>query len=366
MIGKTLAHYEITALLGKGGMGEVYRAHDTRLKREVALKVLPAEMAAHPDWLQRFQREAETVAGLNHPHIVTLYAVEEVDGLRFLTMELVEGQGLDGMLSSEGLPLAKVFDVGIAVADALAAAHEKGIVHRDLKPANVVVTKDGRVKVLDFGLAKLAEREPESEGLTLAQPLTEEGSILGTVPYMSPEQLRGEAVDHRSDIFSLGVLLHELATGQRPFQGATNVDVTAAILRDAPQLVTDLKPDLPRHLGRLVARCLEKEPQDRSQSALDIRNELRGLRKEVDSGVSQASRPVSEIPAPEPSEADTAKILLRARRFLFVGPSVLAMLFVINWLASPGDWWVQWAAVGIGIAWFISLGRVLRGGTLAQ
>jgi len=255
----------------------------------VALKGLPPEMAADPERLKRFEREAKTVAGLNHPHIVTLHSVEEDAGVRFLTMELVEGQGLDTMIPADGLPLAKVFDIGVAVADALAAAHDRGIVHRDLKPANVMIARDGRVKVLDFGLARLMETEPSPEQTTASEgaPITIEGTVMGTVPYMSPEQLRGQRVDARSDIFSLGVMLYEISVGRRPFFGTNNSDITSSILRDAPMLVTEIKPDLPRHLGRIVSHCLEKEPRDRYQSALDIRNELRGLRKEIESGASE-------------------------------------------------------------------------------
>jgi serine/threonine protein kinase len=179
LIGKTLAHYEITGLLGKGGMGEVYRARDTKLERDVALKVLPAAMAADPARLERFEREAKTVAGLNHPHIVTLHSVEEADGVRFLTMELVEGQGLDRIVTADGLELSKVFDIGIAAADALAAAHEKGIVHRDLKPANVMITKDGRAKVLDFGLAKLIRETPGMERNSAPSPTCRPSNCVG-------------------------------------------------------------------------------------------------------------------------------------------------------------------------------------------
>ncbi|MCB1183968.1 protein kinase [bacterium] len=298
MIGKSLAHYEITGLLGKGGMGEVYRARDTKLKRDVALKILPAELAADPARLERFQREAEAVAGVNHPNIVTLYSVEKDAGTHFLTMELVEGDELDHLLPPDGLGLPKVFEIGTAIADALAAAHGKGIVHRDLKPANVMITTDGHVKVLDFGLAKLAETGPSTpDDATLALGLTREGAVLGTVPYMSPEQLRGRDVDHRSDIFSLGVLLYELSAGRRPFLGDNSADLTSSILKEAPPPLTELKPELPRHLGRILAHCLEKEPKDRYQSVLDIRNELRGLRREVESGVSVANGPLSGVHA---------------------------------------------------------------------
>ncbi|NIP64098.1 MAG: protein kinase, partial [Gammaproteobacteria bacterium] len=201
MIGRTLSHYEITAKLGEGGMGEVWRATDTSLNREVAVKVLPDEMAADPERLERFKREAQAIAALNHPNIVTIHSVEEADGVHLLTMELVDGKSLDQMLPPSGFELERLFPLAIQIADALAAAHEKGIIHRDLKPANVMVTGDGRVKVLDFGLAKLAEAEEEAEETQL---MTQAGMVLGTVPYMSPEQVQGQPVDHRSDIFSFG------------------------------------------------------------------------------------------------------------------------------------------------------------------
>ena len=320
-------------------MGEVYRARDTTLKREVALKILPAEMAADPDRLERFQREAETVAGLSHPHIVTVYSVEEAEGVRFLTMELVHGQGLDQLVSQEGLELAKVFEIGIAVADALGAAHAKGIVHRDLKPANVMVTSDGRVKVLDFGLAKYAQGGSiAGDSATQALPLTGEGSVLGTVPYMSPEQLRGQELDHRSDIFSLGVVLYELATGNRPFGGATNADITSSILKEAPPLANELKPDLPRHLGRIVARCLEKDPNRRYHSALDIRNELEGLRDEVRTGsITQVSGPVSGVSTPAPSGEHAAVGKKAVAPWLWVVLVSLGVLAGLGYLALRGD-----------------------------
>jgi serine/threonine protein kinase/tetratricopeptide (TPR) repeat protein len=258
------------------------------LERDVALKVLHAEVAADPARLERFRREAKIVAGLNHPHIVMVFSVEEDSGVHFITMELVDGHGLDQMLTTDGLPLPMVFDIGIAVADALAAAHEKGIVHRDLKPANVRITANGHVKVLDFGLAKLMEKSPSSElSATQIASITREGTIVGTVPYMSPEQLRAQEVDHRSDIFSLGILLYEMATGRRPFAGETSTDVISAILRDTPAPLTDLKPDLPHGLGHIVAHCLEKDPAARYQSAQEIREELRTLRRDVESGTSR-------------------------------------------------------------------------------
>jgi serine/threonine protein kinase/tetratricopeptide (TPR) repeat protein len=255
-------------------MGEVYRARDTRLKREVALKILPPVMAADPERLARFRREAETVAGLNHPNIVTLHSVEHDAGVHFLTMELVEGESLDLSIASGRLDLPRVLEIGAAVADALEAAHARGVVHRDLKPGNVMVTRDGRVKVLDFGLAKLSRDAVEDGESADDIDLTREGSAVGTVPYMSPEQLRGREFDHRSDLFSLGVLLYEMVSGQRPFAGDSNVDVSLAIIRDTPPVLSEIEPSTPPELGRLVAECLEKQPDARPPSAASVQGRL--------------------------------------------------------------------------------------------
>ena len=295
MIGTTLSHYRITAKLGEGGMGKVYRATDTTLGREVALKVLPAEMAGDPARLARFEREAKTVAALNHPNIVTLYSVEEAGGVHFLTMELVEGQTLDRHVPAGGAGLARFFELAVPIADALADAHAQGITHRDLKPANVMVTEKGQVKVLDFGLAKLSETGSDDGDETL----TQDGLILGTVQYMSPEQTMGRPADHRSDVFSLGVLLYEMATGRRPFQGASAAELMSSILRDEPPPVTGVKTGLPNHLGRVVRRCLEKEPSKRYQNALEIRNELEVLESESSPSPAAppATRPVAALSA---------------------------------------------------------------------
>ena len=285
MIGTNLSHFKITAKLGAGGMGEVYRAEDTKLGRDVAIKVLPAEVAENPERLERFQREARTIAALNHPNIVTLYSVEEAEGIHFLAMELVEGKTLDALTPPEGAPLGRFFELATPIADALATAHSRGIVHRDLKPANVMVTDEGdRVKVLDFGLAKLTETGIADGFAEMpTEALTQEGLIVGTPHYMSPEQAKGEAVDQRSDIFSLGVVLYELATGQRPFQGASSIELLSSVIKDSPPTVSEVKPDLPRHLGRVIGRSLEKAPVDRYQTARDIYNELKALRKESSS-----------------------------------------------------------------------------------
>ena len=276
MIGQTIGHYQILAKLGEGGMGEVYRATDTTLGRDVALKVLPATLARDPARIERFRREARAVAALNHPHIVTIYSVEHAEGVHFLTMELVEGESLDRKVMSTGLPVGQILTLAMEIADALAAAHEKGIVHRDLKPGNIMVTAAGRVKVLDFGLAKMAA-DSASEQETIAQ--TSEGVVLGTMPYMSPEQVEGRAVDARTDIFSLGVVLYELSTGSRPFAGRSQAALVSAILRDTPAVVTARRQDIPSELGRLISRCLEKDRERRLQTAKDVRNEAEEIRR---------------------------------------------------------------------------------------
>ncbi|HEX6030132.1 MAG TPA: protein kinase [Tepidiformaceae bacterium] len=306
--GTKLGTYHITGPLGAGGMGEVYRARDTRLGREVAIKVLPEAVAASPDRLARFEREARAVAGLNHPNIVTLHSVEEEEGVRFLTMELVDGQSLDHVVTSGGLPLSRVLELAIPLANALVAAHERGVVHRDLKPGNVMVTPDGWVKVLDFGLAKVAAEEGADPGATIgasAGPISGVGQVLGTVPYMAPEQIRGEPVDARSDLFALGIILYELATGRRPFTGESSADISSAILRDAPAPLLSVRSDLPRDLNRIVVRCLEKNPRDRFQTARDVYNELKYLEREGSAPPSPVSggftpSPPSAAPTPFP------------------------------------------------------------------
>ena len=297
MIGRTLSHYHITAAIGAGGMGEVYRANDTKLGRDVALKVLSAQMAHDPNRLARFRREARSVAALNHPHIVTIFSVEEAEGIHFLTMELVEGQSLERLIPAGGLHVERIVEIASALADALTAAHEKGIVHRDLKPANVMLTDDGRVKVLDFGLAKDVRADKSSDATQTFAGQTAMGVVMGTPTYMSPEQVASRVLDHRTDIFSLGVILYEMASGRRPFEGASSAELASAILRDTPRLLSEFRADLPEELGVLIQRCLEKDPQDRFPSARDVRDALRGVTASAPSirtATAPAPRPVVE------------------------------------------------------------------------
>lgn len=298
-------------------MGEVYLAEDTHLGRQIALKVLPPSVANDPERLARFEREARAVAALNHPNIVTLHSVEKVEDIHFLTMERVEGQTLTEQIPPGGLPLDELLQLAISLADAMATAHQHGIIHRDLKPGNVMVTPEGRLKLLDFGLAKLRPRgEDEAATMTAADELTEDGRVLGTVAYMAPEQVRGEPADARSDIFALGCILYELATGRRPFDGATGPELVSSILRDHPPRVDEVRPDLPRHLGRLVSLCLKKRREDRLQSALDLRNELRELQAERVRD--DALRSAAPGPAPSASPAPD-----RRRLVLWAGLGVL-------------------------------------------
>ena len=282
--GATLGAYRIISSVGSGGMGDVYRAHDTRLGRDVALKILPDTLAANADHRARFEREARAVAALNHPHIVTIYSTEHERDLRFLTMELVDGLTLDRLIPAGGVPLAQFFDIAVALADALQAAHQKHITHRDLKPSNVMVTNDGRVKVLDFGLASAAEAiEPDSAGVT-KPALTQAGTILGTVPYMSPEQIEAKPIDHRSDLFSLGIVLYEMAVGRRPFAGDSSPALMSSILRDEPRAVDLQRPEVPAELSHLIAQCLQKAARDRIQSAGDVLAALKSQRRAFESG----------------------------------------------------------------------------------
>ena len=283
--GARLGHYEVLDLIGAGGMGEVYRARDTRLDRVVAIKILPSALATDVERRARFEHEARIVAALNHPNIVTTYSVEEAGGSPFLTMELIEGSRLDALIPEGGLPVDRLLKHGIAIADALSATQQRGVIHRDLKPANIMVTPAGQVKVLDFGIAKL-QPPSHSDGVATALSMdqTGVGRIVGSLAYMSPEQAEGMAVDSRSDIFSFGVILHKMATGESPFKGDTPVSLLSSIVKDTPCPVTALRPGLPAELGRIIRRCLAKDPGRRYQSATDLRNDLEDLQAAILAG----------------------------------------------------------------------------------
>jgi serine/threonine protein kinase len=283
LVGRTLGRYRILGVVGKGGMGTVYEAEDPDLRRKVALKVLPAAVAGDPKRLERFKREARSVAALSHPNVVTLHSVEEEGDTHFLTMELVQGEPLDRLIPDHGLDLGEILVRATQLAEGLRAAHEQGIIHRDLKPANVIVDTEGRLRILDFGLAKAQPARPDSSHAETSLDLTVQGTVLGTAPYMSPKQVEGKPLDRRSDIFSLGSILYEMATGRWPFPGETVGKVMSAILRDEPTLVTQLRSDLPEGLERIVSRCLEKDPAKRYQSARELRDALAAMQPAVSS-----------------------------------------------------------------------------------
>jgi serine/threonine protein kinase len=294
LVSKTFNHYLIEEKLGEGGMGVVYRARDTRLDRPVAVKVLPHDKVADPERKRRFIQEAKAASALNHPNIITIYDIDQAEGTDFIVMEYVDGETLDDLIGRKGLRVGEALKYAIQVADALTAAHAAGIVHRDLKPGNVIVTAKGHVKVLDFGLAKLLEALPAgaNEPTLTLKPATEEGRIVGTIAYMSPEQAEGKKVDARSDIFSFGSLLYEMVTGRRAFQGESSASTIAAILKDNPKPASQMVEGFPREVERLINRCLRKDVSQRFQHMDDVKIALEELKEESDSGVLTADRPV--------------------------------------------------------------------------
>jgi len=286
--GTKLGPYEIHALVGAGGMGEVYRARDTRLGRDVALKILPESFAREPDRLRRFEQEARAVAALNHPNILAVFDIGQQDGSPFLVSELLEGESLRVALDGGALPQRKTIEYGVQIAHGLAAAHEKGIVHRDLKPENIFVTKDERIKILDFGLAKLAQ-QAGSDDVTLSSPNTAVGVVMGTASYMAPEQVRGEAADPRTDIFAFGAVLYEMFSGVRAFHRDTTAETMTAVLKDDPPEVSDPAHFVSPALDRIVRRCLEKNPEQRFQSARDLSFALSALSGTETSSMARAA-----------------------------------------------------------------------------
>ena len=350
IVGKSILHYTVVKKLGSGGMGVVYEAEDSRLGRKVALKFLPRELEQDPRALERFQQEARAASALNHPNICTIYAIEECDGQHFIAMELLEGQSLNDKIDNHPLPLDKILDIGTQITDALDVAHSKGIVHRDLKPANIFITTRGQAKVLDFGLAKLMrERRAALETVsnnapaTAATMLTTPGMAVGTVAYMSPEQARGEELDGRSDLFSLGGILYEMATGKLPFEGSTSAVIFQGILDRNPRPVSELNASVPLKLEEIIDKALEKDLELRYQSAAEMRADLKRLKR--DSGSGHVSR--TSTPAVSPASASAASVAVAghgapdaksdaARRRRIGAPIILAASLVMIALGSYG------------------------------
>jgi eukaryotic-like serine/threonine-protein kinase len=359
LIGKSLLHYTVVKKLGAGGMGVVYEAEDTRLGRHVALKFLSRDFEQDPSALGRFKQEARAASALNHPNICTVYAIEECDGQHFIAMELLEGESLNEKIKGSALPLDRIIDIGIQMSDGLDAAHSKGIVHRDLKPANIFVTVRGQAKILDFGLAKLVhEGRPALETVggdaaTLApMQLTSPGTAVGTIAYMSPEQARGEELDARSDLFSVGAILYEMATGKVPFEGATSAVVFQGILDRQPHPVSEVNPSLPFKLQEIIDKALEKDRDLRYQTAVEIRSDLKRLKRDSTGHGSQtgiaaaSSSSVAAARASTPSTpASSAAVILDSAKRHKSGAGLITVLSVVMIAAGIYGfykWFSQW------------------------
>jgi eukaryotic-like serine/threonine-protein kinase len=330
-VGTKLGAYELGGLLGAGGMGEVYRARDPRLQREVAVKVLPASFASDTERLRRFELEARAAAALNHPNILAVYDIGTQDGTPYIVSELLEGETLRERLRGGPSPIRKAMDYAQQIARGLAAAHDKGIVHRDLKPENIFITHDGRVKILDFGLAKLTRPEPGLDGQTQSIN-SDAGTVLGTVGYMSPEQVRGTPADARSDLFSFGAILYEMLSGKRAFQGETMADTMSAILHNEPPELTETNLAMPPTLERLVRHCPEKKAAERFQSARDVAFDLDTL-----ISASSTSKSGAEAVQTKDRAADSRRKLFRLAGMLALA---VALVGLGGWLerrksASP-------------------------------
>jgi eukaryotic-like serine/threonine-protein kinase len=340
MIGQTVFHYRITEKLGGGGMGVVYEAEDQRLGRRVALKFLPEQLAQDPPSRERFQREARAASALNHPNICTIYDIGEFEGRLFIAMECLEGMTLKHRIEGKPIPLDQILEFGVQVADALEVAHTAGIVHRDLKPANLFVTKRGQAKILDFGLAKVANlpvAEAQAVGGSLptlavdGAHLTSPGSAVGTVAYMSPEQARGEVLDARTDLFSFGTVLYEMATGRQPFTGNTSAIIFDAILNKPPTPPVRINPDLPAQLEGVISKCLEKDRSLRYQTASDLRADLQRFRRDTQSSKIAA---VTAAPVPVPQT--------RSRKWMAPAAAIVAVAVIALLTAGYfGGWFTS-------------------------
>ena len=334
--GDSVLHYRVLRPIGSGGMGVVYEAEDTRLGRKVALKFIPTALVA-PDAIQRFQREARAASALNHPGICTVYAIEEWDGRHFIAMELLDGQSLDVRIGGRALPWETIADIGIQVADAMDAAHGRGIVHRDIKPANIFLGRDGRAKVLDFGVATSPTGGEDGETIaagTAADKLTRPGTAVGTIAYMSPEQARGETLDARSDLFSLGAVLYEMATARAAFAGKTTAVIFQQILGEDPQPPRELNGALPRKLEEIILKALEKDRDLRYQTAAELRGDLKRLKRDTRTGA--IDLPAETVAATRPPQSSGAVLLFEARRHKAVTGGVAALLLVLLASAAYG------------------------------
>ena len=336
LVGRILGPYQILSVLGAGGMGEVYKAKDTRLNRTVAIKILPRHLSERADLRQRFEREARALASLSHPHICPIHDIGKEDGIDFLVMEYLEGETLAGRLRKGALPLEQALQYAVEIAQALDEAHRHGVIHRDLKPGNVMLTKSG-AKLLDFGLAKQQVLSPLARGTTAGQTateiesLTEEGMILGTLEYMAPEQVQGKPADARTDIFALGVVVYEMATGKKAFQGESKASLAAAILTSDPVPITRIQPSAPIALERSLGKCLNKDPEERWQSARDLAGELKWILEDLaNSGTSAASKTQRE----DGQKAPRAK---RATRLVGIAAALA--------LAAAGALWFYFARI---------------------
>ena len=316
MIGRTLSHYRVLAEISRGGMGIVYRALDVKLDREVALKVLPPELVADPERKRRFIQEAKAAAKLEHPNISVVYEIDEAEGVTFIAMELIRGEQLKDIINREKLPLARSLELATEVAEGLAIAHEKGIVHRDLKPANIMITEQFHPKIIDFGLAKLVEplAGEGSDVETAIRGETDPGKVMGTVSYMSPEQARGKQVDHRSDIFSFGIVLYQMLSGELPFKAPSGPETLSAIINaPTPQLGSSVTDEVAPEIQRIADKCLAKDPAERYQGMKDLVIDLRSARRRLESG------PVAPIVSP-PSR----------KRWLWVGAAAACVLLLVS------------------------------------